>query len=109
VVRPYTDMLPGMQIGAYVMTSDRIQEDPDLVSKYQAGVQATAEAVTADPEAFRASLPKLGNVSEELAPKINLARFHGTTDRESVEQIKQAMLDYGLIDKDLKYEDIVAG
>lgn len=109
VVRPYTDMLPGMQIGAYVMTNDRIQEDPDLVKKYQAGVQATAEAVTADPEAFRASLPKLGNVSEELAPKINLARFHGTTDRESVEQIKQAMLDYGLIDKDLKYEDVVAG
>jgi NitT/TauT family transport system substrate-binding protein len=107
VLRPYSELRPGLQIGTYAMTDQRIAENPDLVARFQRGVQQTADAIKADPEAFRAALPEIAEFDPDLAQRVNLPQWRGRTDRGSVELIKDGMLRYGLIESDLSYEDIV--
>lgn len=107
VLRPYTDLRPGLQIGTYAMTDQRIAGNPDLVARFQRGVQRTADAIAADPKAFRAALPEIAEFDPDLAQRVNLPRWRGHTDRGSVELIKDGMLRYGLIESDLSYQDIV--
>lgn len=107
VLRPYTELRPGLQIGTYAMTDQHIAENPDLVARFQRGVQQTADAIKADPQAFRAALPEIAEFDPDLAQRVNLPQWRGRTDRGSVELIKDGMLRYGLIESDLSYEDIV--
>lgn len=107
VLRPYSELRPGLQIGTYAMTDQRIAENPDLVARFQRGVQQTADAIKADPQAFRAALPEIAEFDPDLAQRVNLPQWRGRTDQGSVELIKDGMLRYGLIESDLSYEDIV--
>lgn len=105
--RPYTGVKPGLQIGTYAMTAEKVEQDPELADKFLAGVQATAEDIAADPEAFRAALPELGEVSEESAGSMNLPVWRGETDRESVELVGGLMQEYGLIGSAPDYDALI--
>ncbi|MQA13256.1 MAG: PhnD/SsuA/transferrin family substrate-binding protein [Pseudonocardiaceae bacterium] len=107
VLAPYSDLRPGLQIGTYAMTDQRIAEDPELMQRFQRGVQQTADAIRADPQAFRTALPEIAEFDPDLAQRVNLPQWRGRTDRASVELIKDGMLRYGLIESDLAYDDIV--
>ncbi|MQA10397.1 MAG: hypothetical protein GEU98_17945 [Pseudonocardiaceae bacterium] len=107
VLRPYTDLRPGLQIGTYLMTSERVEDDPELVSAFQAGVQRTADAIRADPDAFRTALPKVSSLEPELASRLALPGWQGHTDRRSIELIHQVMREKHLTEAELDYDSAV--
>ncbi|WP_116451423.1 ABC transporter substrate-binding protein [Blastococcus litoris] len=107
--RPYSDLKPGLQIGTYVMTEQFVNENPDAVSAFQEGVQATADAIADDPDAFRAALPQLGDISPELADQVRINLWKGETDQESLELIQGLMTTYGLIDEEVDLDELVVG
>ena len=109
VLRPYSDLRPSLQIGTFLMTERTIEERPELAAAFQAGVRATAEAVRADPESFRAALPEISEVDPELAAEMDLPVWNGTTDRESIELIHAEMVEFGLTEAELDYEGSVLG
>ncbi|GAB2901932.1 ABC transporter substrate-binding protein [Streptomyces mayteni] len=105
---PYVNTRPGLQIGTYLMTSDRVADDPELVAAFRAGVERTARSVAEDPAAFREALPEISDLSPELAGRMNLPVWRGGNDRESIETIHAVMREIGLTDADLDYERAVA-
>ncbi|UED87997.1 ABC transporter substrate-binding protein [Streptomyces profundus] len=105
---PYVNTRPGLQIGTYLMTSDRVADDPELVAAFRAGVERTARSVREDPDAFREALPEISDLSPELAGRMNLPVWRGGTDRESIETVHAMMREIGLTDADLDYERSVA-
>ncbi|RBY94749.1 hypothetical protein DQ244_05615 [Blastococcus sp. TBT05-19] len=107
--RPYSDLKPGLQIGTYVMTEQFVNENPDAVEAFQEGVQATADAIAEDPEAFRQALPELGDISPELAEKVRINLWRGETDRESLELIQELMVEYELIEDEVDLDELVVG
>ncbi|TCP57206.1 NitT/TauT family transport system substrate-binding protein [Tamaricihabitans halophyticus] len=107
VLRPYTELRPGLQIGTYLMTSDRVADDPELVRAFQRGVQRTADAIRDDPDAFRAELPELSSLDAELAEQAPLPEWRGRTDRASIELIHRAMREFGLTEAELDYPEAV--
>ncbi|TDC65076.1 ABC transporter substrate-binding protein [Streptomyces hainanensis] len=105
---PYVNTRPGLQIGTYLMTSERVADDPELVAAFRAGVERTARSVAEDPAAFREALPEISDLSPELAGRMNLPVWHGGNDRESIETIHAVMREIGLTDAELDYESAVA-
>jgi NitT/TauT family transport system substrate-binding protein len=103
VADPYSDARHGLQIGTYLMATKKANENPRLVSAFQAGVRRTAESIHRDPDAFRAALPKIAGVKPALASKIHLPQWNGTTDRASVDLIAAAMRRLGLTDRPFDY------
>ncbi len=108
IARPYTATRPGLQIGTYLMTSEKAAENPELAAAFRAGVTATAEAIAADPQSFREALPEISDLAPELADDMHLPVWRGTTDRESIETIHGLMRDIGLTEADLDYAEAVA-
>lgn len=109
ISRPYSDLRPGLQIGTYVMTEELVAQNPDAVAGFQEGVQATADAISADPDAFRAALPELGDISPELAQNVRINLWRGETDRDSLELIQGLMVDFGLIEDEVDLDTVVVG
>ncbi|NEK56969.1 ABC transporter substrate-binding protein [Geodermatophilus sabuli] len=107
--RPYTELKPGLQIGTYVMSEQFIGENPDVVEAFQEGVQATADSIREDPDAFRAALPEIGDVSPELAEQVRINLWQGASDEESLELIQDLMVDYELLDEPVDLDEIVVG
>ncbi|MFW3172071.1 ABC transporter substrate-binding protein [Geodermatophilus sp. CPCC 206100] len=109
VERPYTSAKPGLQIGTYVMSQQFVQENPEIAEAFLAGVQATADAIREDPEAFRTALPEISDISPELAADVRINLWQGASDRESLELIQELMLRYGLIEDEVDLDEVVVG
>jgi ABC-type nitrate/sulfonate/bicarbonate transport system substrate-binding protein len=105
--RPYWELRPGLQIGTYLMSEELVNENPDLVTAFQQGVQATADSIADDPDSFRAALPSISQTSPEVAEKVRINVWRGTDDRESLELIQGLMVDYGLIEEEVDLDEIV--
>ncbi|MFG1708824.1 ABC transporter substrate-binding protein [Nonomuraea sp. M3C6] len=99
VADPYSDARRGLQIGTFLMSADKARQNPRLVSAFQAGVRRTAESIRRDPAAFRTALPKIAGLKPELAEKIHLPHWNGTTDRASVDLIATSMRRLRLTDR----------
>ncbi|MGY1636583.1 ABC transporter substrate-binding protein [Geodermatophilus sp. SYSU D00742] len=109
VGRPYSDLRPGLQIGTYVMSAQAVQERPEVAEAFLAGVQATADDIREDPEAFRAALTEISDTPPELAEKVRINLWQGATDTESLELIQGLMVEYGLIEAPVDLDEIVVG
>ena len=107
VHRPWVGIKPGLQIGTMVMTEEKINEDPDVVDAFARAVKATAEDIRANPDAFREALPSLIDLDAALAQEINLIQWRGESDPESIELTGQLMKEYGLIDEEPDYDEVV--
>ncbi|GAB3365471.1 ABC transporter substrate-binding protein [Modestobacter lapidis] len=107
VDRPWHAIKPGLQIGTMVMTEQKVAEDPDVAERFARAVQATADDVRSDPAAFRAALPDLIEIDPALAEQMNLIQWRGASDRESIELTGQLMTEYGLIDAEIDYDEVI--
>jgi ABC-type nitrate/sulfonate/bicarbonate transport system substrate-binding protein len=106
---PYSALKPGLQIGTYVMSAQAVQERPEVAQAFLKGVQATADAIRQDPEAFRAALPEISDISPQLAADVRINLWQGATDRESLKLIQDRMVEYGLLDQPVDLDEIVVG
>jgi NitT/TauT family transport system substrate-binding protein len=108
VARPWHAIEPGMQIGTMVMTEETIARvGDDVVAAFGRAVQATADDVREDPDAFRAALPELTELDPALAEQINLIQWRGQNDRESIELTGELMTRYGLLDAEIDYDEVI--
>lgn len=105
---PYWELRPGLQIGTYLMTEQMVAENPEAVEAFQEGVQATADAIAEDPDAFRAALPEMSQISPEVAQEVRINLWRGENERESLELIQGLMVQYGLIDEELDLDEVLA-
>jgi ABC-type nitrate/sulfonate/bicarbonate transport system substrate-binding protein len=107
--RPYSDLRPGLQIGTYLMSRQLVGQNPDLVQRFQRAVQATADSIAADQQAFRAALPRISQTDPALAERVRINQWRGATDRESLELVLGLMVDYQLVDAPIDLNEAVVG
>jgi NitT/TauT family transport system substrate-binding protein len=107
--RPYSDLRPGLQIGTFLMTRPLVEQNPDLVQRFQRAVQATADSIRTDQQAFRAALPRISETDPALADKVRINQWRGTTDRESLQLVLDLMVEYRLVDAPIDLDQAVVG
>ena len=107
VHRPWVGIKPGLQIGTMIMTEEKINEDPEIAERFARAVKATADDIREDPDAFREALPGLIEIDPALAQEFNLIQWRGESDMESIQLTGELMVEYGLIDEEIDYEDAV--
>ena len=107
VHRPWVGIKPGLQIGTMIMTEEKIAEDPEVAERFARAVKATADDIREDPDAFREALPGLIEIDPALAQEFNLIQWRGESDMESIQLTGELMVEYGLIDEEIDYEDAV--
>ncbi|MGK5110859.1 MULTISPECIES: ABC transporter substrate-binding protein [unclassified Geodermatophilus] len=108
VDRPWHAIEPGLQIGTMVMTDETVARvGEDVVAAFGRAVQATAEDIQQDPDAFREALPGLVELDPALAQSINLIQWRGQNDRESIELTGELMTQFGLLDAEIDYDEVI--
>ncbi|MQA87136.1 MAG: hypothetical protein GEV03_21545 [Streptosporangiales bacterium] len=105
---PYVESKPGMQIGSYVTSQRYLEERPEVVEAFRAGIADTAAAIEKDPDAFRKALPELTELSPEAADRAVLPVWRASIDKDTLTFVVQQMVKYGLIDKPVEVEQIIA-
>lgn len=95
--RPYVEAKPNLAIGTYSATQQYIQQNPDTVKAFQAGLADTAKYVGEHPDEFRTALTTIAKVAPDLAAKVNLPVWRSQMDRESLEFFADRMVRYGLV------------
>lgn len=107
VIAPYAGTEPGMAIGSYFSSDEFIEQNPDVIDRFIAGVSAAGEHVAANPEEFRDALVEFGGQDPDVAAQVVIPEWGGPVDVESVELIGELMVEYGLVDEAPAIEDVV--
>jgi len=98
VLWPYVESMPGLMVGSYVTSETYASENPEVITAFQNGVSATAESISADPDAFRAALTELASISETAAASLVLPVWNTEVDRDSLTFIEEQMFTYEITD-----------
>lgn len=105
---PYWGTRPGMQIGAYVMTAQYLEEHAETAQRFRRAAGATARAIADDPAAFRRFLARRKAVPAPLAPKVALPVWQERVDRAAIDLVASLMRRYGLVDKPPPVAELIA-
>jgi len=97
--RPYVGTKAGLQIGCYFTSEKYLQENPDVVKRFNEGVAATADSISQDPAAFREFLPKASEIPPPAAKKVILPAWKADSDQASLDLIADLMAKYGITDE----------
>lgn len=108
VLWPYVEAQPGLMAGSFITSKKYLAEHADVVKAFRDGVIETAKSIESDPVAFRTAIPKLTKTSPAIAQKMVLPEWKGTVDLDSLKWMAGEMKKYGLVDKDIDVQAIVA-
>ena len=97
----YVDTEPEMQVGAYAVTDQFAESDPEAVKAFQAAVKETADHVAGNEDEFRTFLSENADMPPALAKKIVLPRWTGQVDADSVANTAQLMQKYGVVEGEI--------
>lgn len=96
IARPYVGTRAGLQIGCYFASEQYLAENEDVVKSFREGVGETAEAIAADPDAFRKFLPEASEIPPPAAEQAVLPEWKASSDPESLELTAELMERYGV-------------
>jgi NitT/TauT family transport system substrate-binding protein len=97
----YGDTESDMQVGAYAVTDEFAESDPEAVEAFQAAVKETAEYVAGNEDEFRTFLSENADMPPALAKKIVLPKWTGEVDADSVANTAKLMQKYGVVDGEI--------
>ena len=109
VLWPYVEARPGLMVGSFLATNEYRKQNPKVIEAFRNGISKTAQAVSQDPDAFRAALPQLSKVKPEAAKSMVLPVWKGDVDTESLKFIEQQMREQGVSSKSVDISALVAG
>lgn len=95
----YVETKPDLQVGAYAVTEQYAEENPEVVRCYQQAVAQNADYITANEEEFRTFLSERAETPRELAEQLTLPQFTRSVDVESLTLLADLMERYGVSDE----------
>jgi NitT/TauT family transport system substrate-binding protein len=105
----YVDTESDMQVGAYAVTKQFAQSDPDAVKAFQAAIKETADYVAANEDEFRTFLSESAKIPPKLAKTIELPRWTGEVNADSVANTAQLMQKYGVVKGEIDTSKLLQG
>jgi NitT/TauT family transport system substrate-binding protein len=105
----YVDTESDMQVGAYAVTKQFAESDPDAVKAFQASVKETADYVAAHEDEFRTFLSESAKIPPKLAKSIELPSWTGEVNADSVANTAQLMQKYGVVKGEIDTSKLLQG
>ncbi|HWU20760.1 MAG TPA: ABC transporter substrate-binding protein, partial [Nocardioides sp.] len=86
--------LPG---ASFITSKAYAAKNPETVKKFAAALEEARQQIAADPQAFRAWMPKALGIDVKASEKMNLPDFGiGLTD-EGMQKVADILIDLGLV------------
>jgi NitT/TauT family transport system substrate-binding protein len=98
-------VMPKVPFGNVIMARKYVDENPEVVERFQRALLKSARFATEHPDEIRALLPDYANISPELAKKVKLPTWPGTVDPDAVQRLADQLTEYGLLDKEVDMSD----
>jgi NitT/TauT family transport system substrate-binding protein len=105
----YVDTESEMQVGAYAVTDQFAQADPEAVKAFQAAIKETAGYVAAHEDEFRTFLSESAKIPPKLAKTIELPTWTGEVNADSVANTAQLMQKYGVVKGEIDISKLLQG
>ena len=105
----YVDTESDMQVGAYAVTDQFAESDPEAVKAFPAAVKETAGYVGGHEDEFRTFLSENAKMPPALAKKIVLPKWTGEVDADSVANTAQLMQKYGVVKGEIDTGKLLEG
>ncbi len=105
----YVDTESDMQVGAYAVTNQFAESDPEAVKAFQAAVKETADYVAGHEDEFRTFLSENAKMPPVLAKKIVLPKWTGEVDADSVANTASLMQKYGVVTGEIDTAKLLEG
>ena len=105
----YVDTESDMQVGAYAVTNQFAESDPEAVKAFQAAIKETADYVAGNEDEFRTFLSENADMPPELAKKIVLPKWTGEVNADSVANTAQLMQKYGVVQGEIDTSKLLQG
>ena len=105
----YVDTEPDMQVGAYAVTKQFAEQNPDAVKGFQTAVGETARYVDQNQDEFRAFLSKTAKMPPAVANKIVLPQWTGQVDPDSLANTAKLMQRYGVVKEPVDPNKLLEG
>ena len=105
----YVDTESDMQVGAYAVTDQFAESDPEAVKAFQAAIKETADYVAGHEDEFRTFLSENAKMPPALAKKIVLPTWTGEVNADSVANTAQLMQKYGVVKDEIDTAKLLQG
>jgi NitT/TauT family transport system substrate-binding protein len=103
----YVTTEPGMQVGAYAVSRQFAEQNPDAVESWRRAVAATATYLMAHQDEFRTFMTEQAKTPSQLAEAMQLPTFTTELDRESLQNTAGLVQRYGLVDEPVAVDQLV--
>ncbi|WP_022869879.1 ABC transporter substrate-binding protein [Yaniella halotolerans] len=107
IYSPYAEPIEDLMIAGYFASTDRIEEDPELVDSFVAAMKESQQYAEDNPEEAKEILPEYSEIDPEIIDSLNMPRFPQEINVESTERIIELSEQTGLIDEVIDVNDLV--
>lgn len=104
---PYSADFAGAPAVAWVATSEYAEQNPAVIDAYTAAMTEAYAYANEHPDAVRAVLDEVTELSAEDLEATELIEFGMTIEPEVVGRLADAMLDYGFIDRGVELAELL--
>jgi NitT/TauT family transport system substrate-binding protein len=107
VEAPLTTLGPKFPNGTYGTTEKEIAQHKDVVEAFARAINKSSDYATAHPEEARATIPTFTKIPPDVAKKIRLPLWPTTIDREKLQTLLDYAVQYKVIEKPPKLDDVI--
>lgn len=107
VTHNFADVDPEMMIAAYFTTADYVESDPEVVESFTAAMEESLTFAEENPDAAREVLSTYTEIDPAVQEKMVMPRFSPDVNADSVQQLADLALKYGLVSEDVDVDALL--
>lgn len=97
IASSWVDAAPDLTVAVYFTSTERAEDDPDLVSRFTEAMRESLAYANDNPDAVRAIIPTYTQIPEEVAAELILPAYPPEVNRASVETLAELAVQDGLL------------
>ncbi|MGH2981547.1 MAG: ABC transporter substrate-binding protein [Solirubrobacterales bacterium] len=103
----FYELEPGMTIGTYFTTDQRIGEDPELIESFATAMNESLEYAQANEEQARAAIGTFTEIPPPVLKEIALPPWSSDLRRPTIQLMADQALKYGFIEEPVEADSII--
>lgn len=104
----WIDVSPNLMASAFFTTDQKLQSDPDLVKRFKAAMETSAEYAQDHPDEARTIIASYTSIPPDVLADITLPRWEPAVDKPSLQRLIDLAHSDGLISETISIEELLA-
>ncbi|HMJ03656.1 MAG TPA: ABC transporter substrate-binding protein [Conexibacter sp.] len=101
------EIQPNLPFATVIMSSRFVEENPDVVRRFQLGVQRSMEYAGTHEDELREVLTTFSNIPADVAAKVSLPQAATSMDLDGIQAQVDALREYDFLDRDVDISEHV--